>query len=186
LTVVGAYLLAGTSAILTPMDTAGSLYSRESLWRLLPLAGHELPATHVALAVVGLVVCWVLLRSARSGPEIAVPATLTALTLAAAYTLSGYVAWALPTAALQHRSRVARIAALQAVVLVMTYEIVRQPVPGSIGTDLHQLAVVGGPIVVLVLLAALVVSARSEPAPGGGAHGAVRRPILRRRLLGSG
>ena len=37
LTVVGAYALAGTSAILTPMDTAGSLYSRESIWRLVPM-----------------------------------------------------------------------------------------------------------------------------------------------------
>ena len=167
-TVVGAYLLAGTAAILTPMDTAGSLYSRESLWRLLPLAGHQLPATHLALAVLGLVVGWVLLRSARSGPEVAVPATLTALTLGAAYTLPGYVGWALPTAALQHAGRVARIAALQGVVLVMAYEIVRQPVRGRIGVDLHQLAVIGGPIVVLGLLAALVVttSGRRSPALG--------------------
>src|SRR4029079_6229209 len=99
LTVVGAYLVAGTAAVLTPMDTAGAISSRESVWRLLPALGHELPPTHVALAVAGLVVCWVLLRSARSGPETAVPATLTALTLSAAYTLSGYVGWALPTAA---------------------------------------------------------------------------------------
>lgn len=157
LTVVGAYLVAGTSAILTPMDTAGALYSRESPWRLLPFLGHELPATEVALAAVGLVVCWVLLRSARSGPEVAVPATLTALTLGAAYTMSGYVSWALPTAALQHRGRVARIAACQAVVLVMAYEIVRQPIPGAFGHDLHQLAVIGGPLIVLGLLVALVV-----------------------------
>jgi dolichol-phosphate mannosyltransferase len=162
LTVVGAYLLAGFSAIFTPMDTAGALYSRESPWRLLPFLGHELPATEVALAVVGLVVCWVLLRSARSGPVIAVPATLTALTLGAAWTMSGYVSWALPTAALQHRSRVARIAAYQAVVLVMAYEIVRQPVPGVLGHDLHLLAVIGGPLIVMGLLIALVVGARER------------------------
>ncbi len=164
LTVVGAYALAGRSAILTPMDTAGSLYSRESIWRLVPMVlGGSLPTTQLALAVVGFVVCWVLLRSARSGPEVAVPATLTALTLGAAYTLSGYVGWALPTAALQHRGRVARIAAYQGVVLVMAYEIVRQPVPGAFGADLHQLAAVGGPLIVLGLLAALVVGARSDP-----------------------
>ena len=40
LTVVGAYLVAGTTAVLTPMDTAGSIYSRESVWRLLPQLGH--------------------------------------------------------------------------------------------------------------------------------------------------
>jgi alpha-1,6-mannosyltransferase len=164
LTVLGAYLLAGLSAVFTPMDTAGALYSRESVWRLLPLFGHELPITNVALAALGVVVCWVLFRTSRSGPEVAVPATLTALTLGAAYTLPGYVGWALPTAALQHRGRVARIAALQGVVLVMAYEIVRQPVPGRLGTDLHQLAVVGGPIAVLALLAALVVGARPRPA----------------------
>jgi alpha-1,6-mannosyltransferase len=167
LTVVGAYVVAGTSAILTPMDTAGALYSRESVWRLLPLFGRELPATNVALGLLGGVVCWVLLRSARSGPEIAVPATLTALTLGAAYTLSGYVGWALPTAALQHRGRVARIAALQGVVLVMAYEIVRQPIRGQFGAALHQFAVVAGPIAVLGLLVALVVTTSGRsPAPG--------------------
>ncbi len=101
----------------------------------------------MALVVAGVAVCWVLLRSARSGPAVAVPAALTALTLAAAYTLSGYVGWALPTAALQHRGRVARIAALQAVVLVMAYEIVRQPIRGPFGHDLFQVAVIGGPLI---------------------------------------
>jgi dolichol-phosphate mannosyltransferase len=166
LTVIGAYLVAGITAVLTPMDTAGSIYSRESVWRLVPQLGHTLPATHVALAVAGVVVCWVLFRSARSGPEFAVPATLTALTLSAAYTLSGYVGWALPTAALQHRGRIARIAAYQAVVLVMAYEIVRQPLPGAFGADLPQLAVVGGPLIVLGLLIALVVCARSRTPEG--------------------
>ena len=130
--------------------------------------------------MVGLVVCWVLLRSARSGPEIAVPATLTALTLGAAYTLSGYVGWALPTAALQHRGRVARIAAYQGVVLVMAYEIVRQPVPGAFGADLHQLAVVGGPLIVVGLLVALVVGAAVAPDHRGAAC-ARRRTIRRSR-----
>jgi hypothetical protein len=45
----------------------------------------------------------------------------------------------------------------------MAYEIVRQPVPGGFGTDLHELAVVGGPVAVLALLAALVVGARPRP-----------------------
>ena len=107
--------------------------------------------------MVGVVVCWVLLRAARSGPELAVPATLTALTLGAAYTLSGYVAWALPAAALRHRSLVARLAAYQAVVLVTTYEIVRRPIPGALGADLVQLAMFVGPAAVLALLVVLVV-----------------------------
>jgi hypothetical protein len=164
ITVVGAYLLAGTSAVLTPMDTAGSLYSRESVWRLFVQVGRALPPTEVALAVVGVIVCWVLLRTARSGPEIAVPAALTALTLAAAYTLSGYVGWALPSAALRHRSLVARIAAVQAVVLVLAYEVVRHPTTGTFAHDLSQLAVVVGPLLVLGLLVALVVCVRSSSA----------------------
>ncbi len=162
LAVIGAYAIAGMSAVFTPMDTAGALYSRESVWRVLQQVGQEVPVTQVALAVLGLVVCLVMFRSARSGPEVAVPATLTALTLGAAYTLPGYVAWALPTAALQHRGRVARIAALQGVVLVVAYEIVRHPVPGLLGHALSTLATVGGPIVLLGLLIALVLCARSR------------------------
>ncbi len=163
-TVVGAYLLAGVSAIFTPMDTAGALYSRDSAWRLVGQLGAALPSTEVALAVVGAVVCWVLLRSARSGPETAVPATLTALTLGAAWILPGYAGWALPTAALHHRERVSRIVALQAVLLICTYEIARHRMPGRFGHDLSQVALVGGPLLVLVLLIALVVSVQRTSA----------------------
>jgi hypothetical protein len=161
LTVVGAYALAGSSAIFTPMDTAGRLYSREAVWRLLPAIGQPLPVMHVTLAVLGIVVCWVLLRSARSGPEVAVPASLTALTLGTAYTLPGYVGWALPTAALRPRSFVARIAALQGVVLLLTYEIASDRVPGRVGADLFHVAVILGPCILLGLLVALVVGVRS-------------------------
>jgi dolichol-phosphate mannosyltransferase len=162
LTVIGAYIVTGVSAALTPMDTAGALFSRESVWRLLSRMGGTLPSTELALVAAGIAVCWVTLRTARSGPEVAVPASLTALTLGAAYTLPGYVGWALPTAALQHRSRVARIAAYQAVVLVMAYEIVRQPLPGSLGHDLYRLAVIGGPVLVLGLLVALLLTPRAS------------------------
>jgi alpha-1,6-mannosyltransferase len=162
LTVLGAYLVAGTSAVFTPMDTAGSLYSRESMWRVLTKVGAELPPTEVALAVLGLVVCWVLLRTARAGPEVAVPASLTALTLGAAYTLPGYVGWALPTAALQPRGLVARIAALQGVVLVTAYEVVRRPLPGHFGIAVYDFVTTAGPVVVLGLLAVLVVGARAR------------------------
>ena len=126
--------VAGTTAILTPMDTAGSIYSRESVWRLVPQLGHELPATHVALAAAGLVVCWVLFRSAAVGSrDRRAGHPHRAHARAPPTRCPGYVGWALPTAALQHRGRVARIAAFQAVVLVMAYEIVRQPVPGAFG-----------------------------------------------------
>ena len=163
LTVVGAYLIAGTAAVLTPMDTAGALYSRISVWRLLPQLGRELPSTQLALAITGIVVCFVLLRSAHSGPEVAVPATTTALTLGAAYTLPGYAGWALPTAALRHREPFARVAAYQAVALVAAYEVVRHPLPGRLGNDLSQFVELAGPLLVVFLLARLAVCARRRP-----------------------
>jgi hypothetical protein len=153
------------------MDTAGALFSRLSVWRLLPQLGRELPSTQLALALVGVVVCGVLLRSARSGPEVAVPATTTALTLGAAYTLPGYVGWALPAAALRHREPFARVAAYQAVVLVAAYEVVRHPLPGRLGNDLFQFVEFAGPLLVLLLLARLVVCVGTR----GGADGVRRR-----------
>jgi len=158
LTVVGAYLIAGTAAVLTPMNTAGSLFSRISVWRLVTQLGRDLPSTQLALAIAGVVVCVVMLRSARSGPEVTVPATTTALTLGAAYTLPGYVGWALPAAALRHREPFARVAAYQAVVLVAAYEVVRHPLPGWFGNVLYQIVSIGGPLLVLLLLARLVLS----------------------------
>jgi hypothetical protein len=162
-TVLGAYVLAGLSSALTPMDTAGSMFSRMSVWHVLPQVGLGLPVTGLALAVAGVFVCWVMLRTARSGPEVAVPASLTALTLGAAYALPGYVAWALPAAALDHRGRVARIAASQAVVLVLVYEIVRKPMSGSFGAGLSHVAAIAGPLVVLGLLVALVMAVKASP-----------------------
>jgi dolichol-phosphate mannosyltransferase len=163
LTVVAAYLVAGMSAVLTPMETAGALFSRLSVWQLLPQLGYDLPTTQLALALAGVVVCLVLLRSARSGPEVAVPATTTALTLGAAYTLPGYVGWALPTAALRHREPFARVAAYQAVLLVVAYEIVRHPLSGRLGDDLDQLVQIVGPLIVLALLIRLVIAVRARP-----------------------
>ena len=155
-TVAVAYAAAGSAAMFTPMQTAGARYSRASVWQIVAAAGEKLPSTHLALVPVGGLVCWIMWRTARSGPETAVPATLTALTLAAPYTLPGYVAWALPTAALRHRSRISRIVACQAVLLVATYAILRHPFPGAFDHALVALATVGGPLAGLVLLAWLV------------------------------
>ncbi len=155
-TVALAYAAAGSAAVFTPMQTAGARYSRASVWQVLAVAGAKLPATHLALVPIGGLVCWVMWRSARSGPETAVPATLTALTLSAPYTLPGYVAWALPVAALRHRSRISRIVACQAVVLVAAYAIVRHPFNGALDHVLVVVATVGAPLAGLALLACLV------------------------------
>jgi hypothetical protein len=78
------------------------------------------------------------------------------LALGAAYTLPGYAAWGLPVAALDHRSRVSRIVAATGVVLLMIYEILRHPFAGPAGTVLHGIATVGGPLVMVVLVIAML------------------------------
>ena len=150
------YAAAGTTALFAPMNTAGALYSRGSPWSILPLLGFARPSAHAALALLALLVLIVIVRHARSNAATAVTASLGMLSLAAAYTLPGYAAWGLPTAALDHRSRVARIIASTGVVLVITYEILRHPFTGTIGTALHATATVGGPIALVALVIALV------------------------------
>lgn len=150
------YAAAGMTALFAPMNTAGALYSRSSPWSIVALLGFARPSAHVALALLALLVLVVIIRHARSNAATAVAASLGMLSLAAAYTLPGYAAWALPTAALDHRSRVARIIAATGVVLVATYEILRHPFAGTIGTALHASATVGGPIALVALVVALV------------------------------
>ncbi len=150
------YLLAGPSALFTPMGTAGSLYSRSSVWKLLGATGFGLPPTRVALGIAGLAVLVVLFRTRHEPAETTVPAAMTTLTVGAAYTLPGYAAWSLPTAALDHTSRVSRIVAAQAVVLVAAYEIFRHPFAGPVGHALMAVALLGGPLVLAGLLVALV------------------------------
>ncbi len=158
------YLLAGPSAVLTPMNTAGSLYSRSSVWKLLGMAGVALPSTRVAVGLVGLAVLVVLFRTRREPAETTVPAALTTLTVGATYTLPGYAAWSLPTAALDHTSHVSRIVAAQAVVLVAVYEISRHPFAGPVGHALRAGTLIAGPLVLAGLLVALV---RTKGGAGG-------------------
>jgi len=151
-----AYLVAGTAALFAPMQTAGALYSDGSAWSSLSLVGVALPGTHLALALLAVVVLVVIVRHARSRSSTAVAAALGMLSLAAAYTLPGYAAWGLPAAALDHRGRVARILAAAGVVFIVTYEIVQHPFSGVIGSALHTLATVGGPLAVLALVVLLL------------------------------
>jgi hypothetical protein len=150
------YAVAGTTALLAPMQTAGALYSRGSPWSTLPLLGFARPSSHAALAVLAVLVLIVIVRHAKSTAATAVAASLGMLSLAAAYTLPPYAAWGLPAAALDHRSRVARIVAAGGVVLVLTYEILRHPFGGVAGSALHALATVGGPLALLALVLLLL------------------------------
>jgi hypothetical protein len=162
----GGYLVAGTTALLAPMRTAGHLYSRGSPWNVLATLGVPRPDPHVALAVVAVLVVVVLVRHARGSGGSAVAASAGMLALAAAYTLPGYSAWALPTAALDHRSRVSRIVAATGVLLVMTYELLLHPVAGPAGDALRALAAVG-PLLMIVLVVALVRTRGDRPDVAG-------------------
>jgi dolichol-phosphate mannosyltransferase len=158
------YVLAGPAALLTPMGTAGSLFSRSSAWKLPAAVGIGLPPTRVALGLVGLTVLVVLFRTRHEPASTTVPAALTTLTVGAAYTLPGYAAWSLPTAALDHTSRVSRIVAAQAVALVAAYEVFRHPFAGPVGHALMAVALLGGPFVLAGLLVALL---RTKGGAGG-------------------
>ncbi len=162
-TVMACSLLAGPAALFTPMDTAGAMYSRDSVWKLLRTLDLGLPPTKIAIGVLGLVVVVVIARTARHRAETAVPAALTTLTAGAAYALPGYVAWSLPTAALDHDSRVSRIVAAQGVVLVAAYEVFRHPFGGAVGDALMQVTLVGGPLIMLGLIVAIVHAGRRRP-----------------------
>jgi hypothetical protein len=153
--VAGGYALAGPSALLTPMRTAGAAFSKASIWHVFPMLGFQLPSTHVAIALLA-VPCLLVILAYAGDPAAAVTASLTALTLGAAYMLPGYAGWALPAASLDHTSRVSRIAGAQGVVLVALYEVSHHPFGGVIGDALTQVADFGAPLAVLALLAWLI------------------------------
>ena len=85
------------------------------------------------------------------------------LALGAAWALPGYMAWALPTAALDHRSRLARISAAGGLVLLMVYEVIRNPI--SRGDLVYQAALIGGPVAMVALIVGLL-STRAPPRQG--------------------
>jgi hypothetical protein len=154
------------------------MVSRVSLWRGLSTQGVSLPSRDVMLVVLGALVVWVLVRAARRGTEVAVPATTTALTLGASYTLPGYVAWAMPTAALRPHSVIARIVAGQGVLLVLAYEVARHPIGSAFGHALTQIAEVAAPAMTLALVVVLLWSVRtSGGAPTGRSPNAAPGPV---------
>ena len=148
------YLLAGPAALFTPMATAGSLFSRGSPWVLAPRLGFSLPDPHVALAVLAALVLVVLVRHARGPARDAVAGTMTMLALGASWALPGYMAWGLPTAALDHRSRLARISAAGGLVLLLTYDVLRHPFAHDPLTV--RMALVFGPLLMVVLIIGLL------------------------------
>ena len=156
------YLIAGPAALLTPMATAGALYSRGSPWSLSKALTLGLPDPHVALAALGLAVVVVLVRHARGPAHDAVAGSLTMLALGASWALPGYIAWGLPTAALDHRSRVARIAAVGGLVLLITFDVLRHPFED--GDLVFHTALVLGPLAMVALIIGLLSTGTSTKA----------------------
>jgi len=156
--VAGGYLVAGPAAVFAPMRTAGVAYSSASVWQTLNILNVQLPAPHVALALLAVLTLLVIFAFAGD-PVGSVTASLTTLTLGAAYMLPGYVAWALPSASLDHRSRISRVAAAEGVVLVASYEVVRHPISGPVGEAIVDARPLVAPVAVLVLLAIVVSTA---------------------------
>jgi 4-amino-4-deoxy-L-arabinose transferase-like glycosyltransferase len=153
------YALVGSAALLTPMKTAGARFTRGSVWHILTTFDITKPSSDLALAVMALLVVVVFVRARKRRVDRAVTETMTAMTMAAPYTLASYVGWALPTAALDHRSRVSRIAMSFSVLLIAGYGIFDH----RADADLTRLATNAVPIVLLVLLVLLLRGGRSRP-----------------------
>ncbi len=147
------YLIVGPAALFTPMATAGALLSRGSAWSVAKRLGY-LPDPHFALVVLAGLVAIVMIRHARGPARDAVAGTLTMLALGASWALPGYLAWGLPTAALDHRSRLSRIAAAGGLLLLMVYEVLRHPInPGDL---IYEVALIGGPLAMVALILGLL------------------------------
>ena len=121
-----------------------------------------MPDPHLALAVLAVLVLVVLARHARGPAHEAVAGTLTMLALGASWALPGYMAWGMPAAALDHRSRLARISAAGGLVLLLTYDVLRHPLPGD--QLAVRAAVVYGPLLMVALIIGLLTTRTSTPA----------------------
>ena len=104
----------------------------------------------------------VLARHARGPARDAVAGSLTMLALGASWALPGYMAWGLPTAALDHRSRVARIAAVGGLVLLITFDVLRHPFED--GDLVFRTALVLGPLAMVALIIGLLATGTSTKA----------------------
>ncbi len=112
----------------------------------------------VVLAVLVLVV---LIRHLHGPSRDAVAGTLTMLALGASWALPGYMAWGLPTAALDHRSRLARISAAGGLVLLLTYDVLRHPFESG---NVVNVALVVGPLLMVALIIGLLTTHTPTPA----------------------
>jgi len=164
--VVAGTLLAGPASLLVPFRRAGQIFSTGSGWKVLGWVGLGPPASRVAVALAATAMAVVLVRHLRGSPALAVAAALAAWTLALPYLLTGYLGWTLATAALERRSRVAAVVAVQSVVLAIGYAALRNPLAGG-AHALTSVLVTLMPLVALVGVVVLLLDAPAAPAAGG-------------------
>jgi hypothetical protein len=175
--VAAGYLWFGGMGALAPLRHAASNVSRATLWGLVPHRGSVLTGVPPILVVAVIVLLTVALgwrREATSASRATLHAT-TAYLIGGAYILPWYAVWALPLAALEHRSRIAWLVFGQSVVLALAYTYRPTPRPGLLDHVLRAALVVNRMVVLGVALALVFVAARRarlgpEPAVGASAN----------------
>jgi len=118
-TLIG-YLPAGAAGI-RAVGHAGNGNTRASVWDTISLALHTPTTLALGSALVLALVAAVIYGRTWPAAPTAV-ATTTAYLVGGAYVLPSYALWALPSAALQARSKLSTLVALQAAFLVAVYE----------------------------------------------------------------
>lgn len=130
-------VLAGGRRVLEPLDRARGLSSRGSIWQLTrsgPLtrvftftqhADSPIPlgASQLAIATVVMLALFLAFSYRRdAAPFLAIGAGLAAYLLVAAYVLPWYAAWALPVLALEWKSVLSVLIAVQSALWAVTYQ----------------------------------------------------------------
>lgn len=132
-----AYLAAGGADAVQPLTGAGDQLSRGSVWQIArpgawgrlfsfaQRAAEPLPSSTATLAIAATVVLagWLAYTRRRDAtPALALGAALAAYLLAAAYVLPWYAVWALPVLALDWRSGLSVLVAVQAALWAVAYQ----------------------------------------------------------------
>jgi dolichol-phosphate mannosyltransferase len=130
--------LAGVASLTVPLRRAGQLFSSGSAWTIIGHLHLHYPPTRVAVAIAATLTIVVLARHVNGSPALAVAAALGVWTIALPYVLPGYLGWTIATAALERRSRVATVLAVESIVFVSGYALVRAPWwPATLETPLR-------------------------------------------------
>src|SRR5262249_51017401 len=150
----------GTAAV-RAVAHAGNGNSRTSPWDVVSLLlPFRTPAAFACVLALVAVAAIVYGRAAR--PERTAVATTAAYLVGALYVLPSYAVWALPSAALEHRTKLSALVALQAAFLVAVYQFepAAHPMLTGVAAVARTAVVQLGACAALVAFIALLVHAR--------------------------